>query len=154
MPSRARLETRLLARAFRCLDILIGVGVAVLVTALGAPMVAGVWAIAALIGLRLAGAYAFPRKQALGAHMARVGLPLGVGFLIATGASLASASSEAPVVWTLLAATGVLAGAHGVWWTLIARGRAQGHLTPNIVVVGATKNAERLIEAAMRTGEV
>ena len=154
VPSRARLETRLLARAFRGVDILIAAGVAVLVTVLGAPIVAGLWASSALVGLRMVGAYAFPRKQALGAHMGRVGLPLGVGFLIATGANLGSGSSETPVVWSLLAATGLLAGAHGVWWTLIARGRAQGHLTPNIVIVGATRNAERLIEAAMRTGEV
>ncbi|MDR7232004.1 Undecaprenyl-phosphate glucose phosphotransferase [Caulobacter sp. BE264] len=154
VPSRARLETRLLARVFRGVDILVAAGVAVLVTVLGSPIVAGVWAIAALIGLRLVDAYAFARKQALSAHMARVGLALGAGFLVATGASLAFAPSEAPVIWALLAATTALSGAHVAWWTIIARGRAQGRLTPNVVVVGATQNAERLIEAAMRTGEV
>ena len=154
MPSRARLETRLLARAFRAVDILVAAGAAVGVTLLGAPVGAGVWAVAALIGLRMVGCYAFARKQGLGAHMARAGLVLGVGFLIATGASLASGHSDTAVVWALLAASFALAGLHGAWWTIIARGRAQGRLTPNIVVVGATKNAERLIEAAMRTGEV
>ncbi|ACL95972.2 polysaccharide biosynthesis protein HfsE [Caulobacter vibrioides] len=154
VPSRARLETRLLARTFRAVDILIAAAVAVAVTALGAPIVAGLWAIAALIGLRLVGAYAFPRKQPLAAHMTRAGLALGVSLLMGIGASLATGGTQTPVVWTLLAASGAVAGAHVAWWTVIARGRAQGRLTPNIVVVGATKNAERLIEAAMRTGEV
>lgn len=154
VPSRARLETRLLARAARGLDVVLAAGLAVAITVAGHPVAAGVWAVAALVGLRILDAYAFPRKQSLAAHMARAGLALGVSLLIGIGLVLASGRSEPTAVWALLAATGALSASHVAWWTVIARGRAQGRLTPNIVVVGATKNAERLIEAAMRTGEV
>src|SRR5262249_8181223 len=42
---------------------------------------------------------------------------------------------------------------HGLWWLIVRRWRNLGRLTPNIVVVGATANAERLIAAALKSRE-
>nr|WP_233206635.1 exopolysaccharide biosynthesis polyprenyl glycosylphosphotransferase [Caulobacter sp. FWC2] len=153
IPSRARLEARLLSRTFRIVDVLTAAGVALALTLEDHPLVAGLWAVTGLVALRMLGAYAFPRKQDLLRHMARTGLALGVGLLAAAVALLPSGGVEAPVVWTLLAATAGVAALHVAWWTIIARGRQLGRLTPNIIVVGATTNAERLIGAALRTGE-
>lgn len=153
IPSRARLEARPLARAFRIIDTLVAASVTLGLTVAGHPLVAGLWALAVLVALRMLGAYAFPRKQDLSRHMAQVGLALGAGLLAAAVALLPSGRAEASVVWILLAATVGLAVLHVAWWTIIARGRQLGRLTPNVIVVGATANAQRLIEAALRTGE-
>lgn len=154
IPSRARLETRVLARTFRAIDTVVASVVAVAVTLEGHPIAAGLWAIAVLIGLRALDIYAFPRKQDLVHHLARAALALAAGLGMAGIAVAASGRADALTVWTLGAATSVMAILQGAWWAIIARGRSQGRLTPNIVVVGATANAERLISAALRTGEV
>lgn len=154
VPSRARLEARLLARTFRAVDILVAVGIVAGVTVEGHPAAAGLWALTVLVALRALGAYAFPRKQTLPRHLARAALASGAGLLVASAVVLTSGKTDLPTFWTLLSATGALVALHAIWWTVIARGRQQGSLTPNIVVVGATANAERLIDAAMRTGEV
>jgi Undecaprenyl-phosphate glucose phosphotransferase len=153
IPSRARLEARLLARTFRIVDALVAAGVALGLTVEGHPLAAGLWALTTLVALRMLGAYAFPRKQDLPRHMARVALALGLSLLPAAATLLAFGRFEASVAWTLLAATAGVTALHAVWWTIIARGRQLGRLTPNIIVVGATANAQRLIEAALRTGE-
>ncbi|WP_454760657.1 polysaccharide biosynthesis protein HfsE [Caulobacter segnis] len=154
IPTRARLEARVLARIFRVADILAIAAFAVTVTIEGHPIAAALWAVATLIGLRALRGYAFPRKQTLARHLGEVALALGAGLLAAAVALLPPGNVDTVTVWTLLVAAGALAALHGVWWSVIARGRQQGRLTPNIVVVGATANAERLIDAAMRTGEV
>lgn len=154
IPARARLEARWLARAFRILDVLAAGGVAASLTVQGHPATAGLWAITVLVALRALGAYAFPRTRALSRHLAQAVLALSAGLAIAVLALLASGKADAPTVWILLGATAGMILLHATWWTIIAWGRRQGRLTPNIVVVGATSNAERLIEAAMRTGEV
>jgi len=38
---------------------------------------------------------------------------------------------------------------HLLWWSLVDRWRRQGKLIPSIIIVGATKYAEKLIEAAV-----
>jgi len=43
---------------------------------------------------------------------------------------------------------------HGLWWSLVRRWRRQGKLTPNIVIVGATRHAQKLIEAAIDSRDV
>jgi Undecaprenyl-phosphate glucose phosphotransferase len=154
IPSRARLEARVLARIFRAVDILVAIGVAAGVTTEGHPVAAGLWAAATLVILRVLGAYAFPRKETLARHLGRAILALGAGLLAAAIPVFTSGHVDTPSVWTLASATAALIALHAAWWTIIAQGRQQGHLTPNIVVVGATANAERLIDAAMRTGEV
>ncbi|WP_369815088.1 exopolysaccharide biosynthesis polyprenyl glycosylphosphotransferase [Caulobacter sp. Root342] len=154
VPTRARQEARLLARTFRVVDILVAIGVMVGVTVEGHPVAAGLWALTVLVALRALGAYAFPRKQNLPRHLGRTVPALAAGLLVASATVLISGTADAPTFLTLLSATGALAALHAVWWGVIAHGRQLGSLTPNIVVVGATANAERLIDAAMRTGEV
>ena len=154
VPARARLDARLLARTFRIVDSLAAAIVAAGVTLLAHPVAACLWAISTLLALRALGGYAFPRRQTLARHLARVGLGLGAALLVAFAVVLVSGRADASTFWTLLGAAGAIAGLHAAWWTIIARGRSRGRLTPNIVVVGATANAERLIDAAMRTGEV
>ena len=144
----------MLARTFRIVDILTAAVVAVGLTVEGHPVAAGLWAVTVLVALRALGAYAFSRKQTLPRHLAQVILALSAGLAVAVISLLVSGKADSPTLWTLLTATGGLAALHAVWQTIIATGRQQGRLTPNIVVIGATANAERLIDAAMRTGEV
>ncbi len=84
---------------------------------------------------------------------------LAAGFGLAFGANAAIAFA---LRWPLRGAlfSGVLAidlplvfALHGLWQAQIARWRAAGRLTPNIVVVGATPAARRLVERIARTGE-
>lgn len=54
-----------------------------------------------------------------------------------------------PVIPWGVASTVALLTLHALWLKLVARWRRQGALSPNIVIVGATKNAEALIERAL-----
>lgn len=45
-------------------------------------------------------------------------------------------------------------GLHLIWASTVSRGRKNGTLTPNVVLVGATQNAEHLIEAALKRRDV
>jgi Undecaprenyl-phosphate glucose phosphotransferase len=56
-------------------------------------------------------------------------------------------------VWFVLTAV-ALAISQVAWWRRIAAWRASGRLTPNIVVVGATDNARKLIEKARESGKL
>lgn len=56
-------------------------------------------------------------------------------------------------VW-VAAATLALFAAHTVWMVVLRRMRAQGLLTPNLIIVGATSSAQRLIRRALRTRDV
>jgi Undecaprenyl-phosphate glucose phosphotransferase len=154
IPSRARVEARILARTFRAVDFVAAAIFAVAMTIEGHPVAAGLWAAAVLIALRALEAYAFPRKHNLVRHLGRVALALVAGLIPAWALMATSGHADALALGTLATATLVLASLHATWWTMIARGRQQGRLTPNIVVVGATANAERLIASALRTGEV
>jgi Undecaprenyl-phosphate glucose phosphotransferase len=44
--------------------------------------------------------------------------------------------------------------AHAVAWALVRRWRARGRLTPNVVIVGATDNASKLIRTALQTRDI
>ena len=154
LPTRARLEARWLARAFQVADVLVIAGVAGGLILNGSPTIACLWAMTTLIALHAVGAYAFPRKQTLLRHLERAAVALGAGLAVSGAPSLAFGRVDAPALPVLTIGALAFTGLHATWWTIIARGRQQGRLTPNIVVVGATANAERLIDAAMRTGEV
>ena len=153
IPSRARLDARFLARLFRIVDVLAAAGFTLALTLEGRPAAGGLWAVTVLVALRALGAYAFPRRQRLSRHLARAILAAGAALAAAALPLLFGGPTGSGVAWTLAAATIAVAGLQGVWWSIIARGRRLGRLTPNIVVVGATGNAQRLIQAALRTGE-
>jgi Undecaprenyl-phosphate glucose phosphotransferase len=72
--------------------------------------------------------------------------------VLLTGFRLAAVASLHFTQW-FAASFFVLYALHGVWWNVVRRWREMGRLTPNIIVVGATANAERLIGAALQSGE-
>lgn len=152
---RDRMSGRLLVRAFMTADaafLLLAVAVFESAQAWSRPEapVGALLAWALLIGFR---GYGFCRREATWRHLATVATttaagcaaPLAIGALLPQGTALIPA---------LLWAAGVVAGLcglHGVWLQVVARFRAQGRLTPNVVIIGATPAAERLICWALET---
>ena len=55
--------------------------------------------------------------------------------------------------WSILTAA-TLAGLHALWWLTVRSWRAAGWLTPNVVIVGATSHAERIIRDAIAGAHV
>ena len=110
-----------------------------------------VWALGAL------GCYAFAQRETLPRHLLRVlaafgltGAPLLLGELLLPGGR-----NSLPLLAQWFGP--VLAGLcllHVVWWNTVRRWRRDGKLTPNIVIVGATDSARKLIETALKTREV
>ncbi|WP_425998952.1 undecaprenyl-phosphate glucose phosphotransferase [Caulobacter sp. DWR1-3-2b1] len=169
VPARARIEARALARAFRGVDGLVAAGFcaaifwvqaqrsgdALLAVNAAAALSAGV--VALLTSLRALDAYVFARREPLPRHLLRVVAAFGAAATVVLAVNTIwpalPTSSSFPVL-AFMGLVPLLTVLHTTWWNLIAQGRRQGRLTPNIVVVGATANAQHLIEAALRTGEV
>jgi Undecaprenyl-phosphate glucose phosphotransferase len=166
-PSRARIDGAGLIRVFSVVDAALVAALALVVCALAAregllevslvavlPYLAG--ATVMTWGLKAFGAYRLPARETLAAHLLRA-------FLVVPAAGLAVAAAQTLVrlpplqsaalaFWLCLSGAAVLLS-NAVWWTIVRRWRAAGRLTPNIVVVGATPNAERLIEDLIRSRE-
>ena len=109
-----------------------------------------------LWGLQAIHAYAFYQREGLGRHLVRVAAGFGMAALclefLLIGFHPASVPQGPFSLW-FLASFLALYTLHAAWWAMVKRWRAKGRLTPNIVVVGATQNAERLVAAAMKSGE-
>jgi Undecaprenyl-phosphate glucose phosphotransferase len=161
--TRSRLHGEAVAQLFRAADI---AALAALTWALcdfANPM--GVWmspvgsvapffagALLLIFGLGSTGAYGFRPREGLVRHLLAV-----TGAFALTGAALAAILwiARAPdflmqdmTIWFCLGL--VLSYAlHIGWWIAVRRLRQSGRLTPNIVIVGATKNAERIIKSAL-----
>lgn len=101
--------------------------------------------------------YVYRRQERLSGHLLRVLAAValsGVAGLAVAG--LSGRANVLPPVFGLWA-TGVLLGLaalHGAAFALVARWRRKGLLTPNIVIVGATRDAETLIAAALQRRNV
>ena len=162
VPARARMQVRSLSRLFRVVDgiAFAAVTVAVILVArptpdIFAPLVLG--ALALLPALYLLEAYAFHRRETLGRQALRVLGAFGVvGVVVLLATLIFDRTHLEPAIlagWAaaLIATTALL---HAGWWRAIDHGRRQGSLTPNVVVVGATVNAERFIRGALATGDV
>jgi Undecaprenyl-phosphate glucose phosphotransferase len=163
--ARQRHASRLAAHYFRAFDVLAVVGLTLLcawVASPGvlvhaeisriAPFVLGAGTILAL--LRSLGRYRFSRGQKTTTHLLSVAAVCAVGAAVAfvSGALLrpgVEAQWTAWTVWAGLTFAGLIA-LHMVWSRLVARWRASGALTPNIVLVGATRHAEALIREALK----
>ena len=167
-PVRSRLEMQQVTRLYHWVDGLTAGVFAMLITHLVTPLglldatvgeilplAAGVtilvWALGAL------GCYGFAHRETLPRHMLRVaaafgltGAPLVIGELLLPGGR-----NSLPLLaqWFLPAFAGLVM-LHLVWWSTVRRWRADGKLTPNIVIVGATDAARKLIETALKTREV
>lgn len=159
-PTRLRMSGRLLTRFFQAGDalalILGGLTAAALTHGASVLLIYGCAAIATFASLRLFDTYKFGRREDLAMHLMRVTVAFAVAvamcFAILThfvGVVMLAASLG---VWTPLAFL-CTATAHALWWANVKRWRANGRLTPNLVIVGATGAAERLIEAILETRE-
>ena len=162
-PTRSRLTGWMLGAIFRIADAA-ALGAVALAAA---PMAAGrlapssltpfiVGAVALLWALQTIHAYAFYQREGLGRHLVRVAAGFGLAALclkfLLLGFHPASVEQKSLGLWFLASFAGLYA-LHTLWWAMVRRWRAKGRLTPNIVVVGATQNAERLVGAALRSGE-
>jgi Undecaprenyl-phosphate glucose phosphotransferase len=162
VPARARVQVRSLSRLFRVVDGLAFAAVtatAILIAhptpAAFAPLILG--ALALLPVLYLLEAYAFHRREPLARRALRVLAAFGaVGVVVAASTTIFGWSHARANVLAGWAAGLALATAllHTAWWRIVDHGRRDGGLTPNVVVVGATVNAERFIRAALATGDV
>jgi Undecaprenyl-phosphate glucose phosphotransferase len=97
--------------------------------------------------------YRFGRQEPLSLHVARVAAAaaVGGGLALIVGALLDNSDDPARVPMEWVVAMGItLAALHAAWWTLVRRWRTAGRLTPNVVIVGATSHAQRLIDEAMQ----
>lgn len=166
--SRARQSGAMAVRFFRAADVAtLGVlALAVALTALPAPLLGAplgsvlpiaLGTIASAWLLKSLELYRFGRHERLGVHLAKVTGVVAAVFVGALGLALLTGAGPrvalAVTVWGLLSLMCVHT-LHVAWWTTVQGWRASGKLTPNIVVVGATKHAERLIRAALDRRDV
>jgi Undecaprenyl-phosphate glucose phosphotransferase len=162
--ARQRHASRLAAHYFRSLDVLAVAGVTLLCAWAAAsgpllhaplsqilPFALGALTILGL--LRSLGRYRFARGQQTALHLASVAAIVAAGAVVAmaTGWALQGAEAQwaAWLVWAGLVLVTLIA-LHIGWSDIVARWRASGALTPNIVVVGATRHAEALIREALK----
>ena len=163
--SRQRGAARLRVFYFRGVDIVCVWGMSFLALALlsidyglmaarvieALPLAVGAMTVLAL--LRSLDLYRFERDQLLALHLARVAAIVAVGGLAVglTGLALHGVTTpwSAYSQWTV-ATLAVLLATHMAWSYLVARWRRGGTLTPNLVVVGATRHAEALIQEALQ----
>ena len=162
VPARTRMQVRSLSRMFRVVDGLVFAGVTVAAISIArptpdvfAPLVLG--ALALLPALYLLEAYTFHRRETLGRQALRVSAAFGVVGVVVVLATLIFERGRIDAA--LLAGWGAAlavatAALHIAWWRAVDHGRRDGRLTPNVVVVGATVNAERFIRGALATGDV
>ncbi|MCF8503431.1 MAG: exopolysaccharide biosynthesis polyprenyl glycosylphosphotransferase [Caulobacter sp.] len=165
VPVRSRLELRHVTRTFRLIDTAIIVLASLTVArfmavdgflnlTLGATLPLVVSATLLLWGLRVMDTYVFALSEGVTRHFIRVcaalslaGLPLAMLDLFRPGVG------EMTAVWFAGGSVALLM-LHGLWWYIVSGWRRQGKLTPNIVIVGATDAARKLIETALATREV
>ena len=111
---------------------------------LGAVLVLGV--------AKSAGLYRFGRGQKLERHFAILAGAAVAGGLVAGLSGMVLVGAEAPwdgyLIWTAVTLA-TLYALHLGWTELVGRWRRSGALTPNVVIVGATKHAESLIQEAL-----
>ena len=162
--ARQRHASRLAAHYFRAFDTLAVVAVSLLcawAAAAGAlihtevsrvlPFILGA---AAVLGLmRSLGRYRFARGQKTARHLASVAAMVLAGAITALVAGWvlrgAEAQATAYLIWAGLVLI-TLNALHIGWSDMVGRWRASGALTPNIVLVGATRHAESLIREALK----
>lgn len=157
--TRARLPGHVIAWMFQAGDaaMLAVAGAAAMAFAGAGPAQALILVLTVLLALSLTKAYEFGPRQGLAFQLSRLTIATTAGLAVATGI-LALVSPAAPLM-EILTVGGATAFVglyilHAVWSLSVRRWRANGRLTPNVVVVGATGAAERLIAASLRTRDV
>jgi Undecaprenyl-phosphate glucose phosphotransferase len=107
-----------------------------------------------LRGLHL---YRFGRNELLNVHLIKLTAVFAAGCALCLGLCALIGSGPKVMlgvgIWFALALMS-LHTLHVWWWSTVRGWRTSGKLTPNVVVVGATKHAERLIKAALARRDV
>ena len=107
-------------------------------------------------GLVSFGAYRFEARERLSGHLVRTAAAFLPAAALLSGLSLwwgwRGPGAAQAGLWLALCFAGVYL-AHVGWWMTVEGWRVAGRLTPNIVVVGATRNAERLIDRLLESRE-
>ncbi|WP_332660681.1 exopolysaccharide biosynthesis polyprenyl glycosylphosphotransferase [Brevundimonas sp.] len=162
--ARQRHASRLAAHYFRALDVLAVAGVTLLCAwaAVSGPLLHAplsqilpfaLGALTILGLLRSLGRYRFARGQQTALHLASVAAIVAAGAAVAMTSGWALQGAEAQwaawLVWSGLVMV-TLNALHMGWSDIVSRWRASGALTPNIVLVGATRHAEALIREALK----
>ena len=165
-PVRERLSGAVLRRLFQTVDAVAATAGALLAAGLAGdaalawqpagavtPLVIGVLVtLGALDGLD---AYAFSTRDPLWLQLARAWAAVAAGSGAALGLSALLPAGRPVEALDAGAAMALALGLSHAWaWLRVRRWRRAGRLTPNIIVVGATDNAARLIESALATREV
>ena len=165
VPVRSRLELRHVTRSFRLFDLAV-ILVTSVITArfmatdgflhltLGQTLPLVISASLLAWGLRAMDTYGLALTESLTRHFVRVcaafslaGVPLALIDLARPGLG------DMTAVWFGGTAVALLV-LHGFWWAIVSGWRRDGKLTPNIIIVGATDAARKLIETALNTREV
>lgn len=156
--ARARLGGDTLTRLVQLTDLVLLLALLARSWLRGEP--AGVMGVLAVCSLLTAGtlvsfeAYHLGPREPAHRHIYRViGAVGAAGLMLLTVAHLIPPAERAAnvlhIVDWCLTAVAVLAASHATWFAYILRLRRQGLLTPNLMIVGATPSAQRLITAAL-----
>ena len=96
--------------------------------------------------------YRFGRKARLSRHVAKLMCIFALAFVVSAFVKHFSPNHDVVVerlkFW-IVATTSYFTLQHLLWWLIVRRWRSEGKLTPSIVIVGATRHAEKLIKAAI-----
>ena len=166
--ARQRHASRLAGHYFRAIDVLAVMSVtlvcgwaagsgSLLQDRLALVLPFGLGAITVLGLMRSLSLYRFSRGEAVLMHLGRVAAVVTAGGAVAMAIGLLIDPVEADLAWLLIwAATTLLTlyTLHLIWSGTVARWRVSGALTPNVVLVGATKHAERLIKEALKRRDI
>jgi len=166
--SRARNAGRLAVRFFSAADtsVMIALALTTAAAAVAGPLLAAplgallplatatgvaIWALTAF------GLYSFGRNERLAAHLVKLAAAFGLGGASGLAVDLVTGGGGHALlgltIWLALSFMTVHM-LHVWWWATVRAWRRNGRLTPNVVVVGATRHAERLIKAAMARRDV
>ena len=152
-PTRLRLAMRQVAYQFMAADALaltLAISIVMTQTAggLNSVVVSGVCGLAVVVTLYFFRCYRLPARRGLVRQLSLVTLAFACGASVGALGLLAVLPvvtvTDALQVWTPMAWL-LVSALHTIWWSVVRRWRGSGRLTPNIVVVGATGAAERLI---------
>ncbi len=161
--ARQRHASRLAVHYFRGIDVLAVVAITILSAwavepqsllhvELSRVLPFAVGAITVLGLLRSMGRYRFSRGQSTATHLASIAAIVTFAGIVALtlGWLLRGSGVEltALLIWAGLTMV-ALYGLHLFWSELVLKWRRSGALTPNVVIVGATRHAERLIREAL-----
>jgi Undecaprenyl-phosphate glucose phosphotransferase len=166
LPARSRLSGVMIARMIGGLDLVVILAATVAVVSRGAPatllaaplrdllpLVVGCYI--AFWTLRVGGAYDLGRREGLVEHVGRIamGAVAASAAALCLGVALGPDTLHAAGLWVTIWVLALLA-THICAWATVRHWRAQGRLTPNVVIVGATENAFKLVKSALDARDV